>query len=56
LLTRRLAARVPEKIMLKEAVDYYNELLEDFDLAERSRLNLDMGLDEAKLIFGGRIL
>ncbi len=42
--------------MLKEAVDYYNELLEDFDLAERSRLNLDMGLEDAKLIFGGRRL
>ncbi|MEZ5428069.1 MAG: hypothetical protein R2747_17490 [Pyrinomonadaceae bacterium] len=42
--------------MLKEAVAYYNELLEDFDLAERSRLTLDEGLEDAKLIFGGRRL
>lgn len=42
--------------MLKEAVEYYNELLSDFDLAERSRLNLDIGLEDAKLIFGGRRL
>ena len=42
--------------MLKEAVDYYNELLEDFDLAEASRLALDEGLEGARLIFGGRRL
>ncbi len=42
--------------MLKEAVDYYNNLLEDFDLAESSRLALDEGLEGAKLIFGGRRL
>lgn len=42
--------------MLKEAVEYYNLLLEDFDLAERSRLTLDEGLEDAKLIFGGRRL
>jgi uncharacterized circularly permuted ATP-grasp superfamily protein len=42
--------------MLKEAVAYYNELLEDFDLAESSRLALDEGLEGARLIFGGRRL
>lgn len=42
--------------MLKEAVDYYNNLLEDFDLAESSRLALDEGLEGARLIFGGRRL
>ncbi len=40
--------------MLKEAVAHYHELLEDFDLAESSRLTLDEGLEDAKLIFGGR--
>ncbi len=42
--------------MLKEAVEYYNNLLEDFDLAESSRLALDEGLEGARLIFGGRRL
>ncbi|MDQ2747643.1 MAG: hypothetical protein M3T96_10330 [Acidobacteriota bacterium] len=42
--------------MLKEAVAYYHQLLEDFDLAESSRLALDEGLEGAKLIFGGRRL
>lgn len=42
--------------MLKEAVYYYHQLLEDFDLAESSRLALDEGLEDAKLIFGGRRL
>jgi hypothetical protein len=42
--------------MLKEAVAHYHELLEDFDLAESSRLALDEGLEGAKLIFGGRRL
>ncbi len=42
--------------MLKEAVAYYHKLLEDFDLAESSRLALDEGLEDAKLIFGGRRL
>lgn len=42
--------------MLKEAVEHYHELLEDFDLAESSRLALDEGLEDAKLIFGGRRL
>ncbi|MCA1636871.1 MAG: hypothetical protein LC768_00785 [Acidobacteria bacterium] len=40
--------------MLKHAVNYYNQLLEDSDLAESSRQALDEGLEEAKLIFGGR--
>jgi hypothetical protein len=42
--------------MLKEAVAYYHELLEDYDLAESSRLALDEGLEDARLIFGGRRL
>lgn len=42
--------------MIKQAVAHYNELLKDFDLAERSRLTLDEGLEDAKLIFGGRRL
>ena len=42
--------------MLQEAVAYYHELLEDAELAESSRAMLDAGLEEAKLIFGGRRL
>ena len=42
--------------MLKEAVAHYHKLLEDYDLAESSRLALDEGLEDAKLIFGGRRL
>ncbi|MBA3632701.1 MAG: hypothetical protein H0W58_07815 [Acidobacteria bacterium] len=42
--------------MLKEAVAYYHQLLEDDDLAEASRQVLDDGLEGAKLIFGGRRL
>ena len=42
--------------MLQEAVAYYHELLEDAELAESSRAMLDTGLEEAKLIFGGRRL
>jgi hypothetical protein len=42
--------------MLKQAVDYYHELLQDFELAEASRLALDEGLESARLIFGGRRL
>ena len=42
--------------MLKQAVAYYHELLQDFDLAESSRQSLDEGLERAKLIFGGRRL
>lgn len=42
--------------MLHEAVAYYHELLEDAELAESSRAMLDAGLEDAKLIFGGRRL
>lgn len=42
--------------MLKEAVAYYHELLEDAELAEASRRQLDEGLEKARLIFGGRRL
>ncbi len=42
--------------MLKKAVDYYHELLEDAELAEASRRELDEGLEKARLIFGGRRL
>ncbi len=42
--------------MLKKAVAHYHELLEDFDLAESSRLALDEGLEGARLMFGGRRL
>ncbi len=42
--------------MLKEAVDYYHELLEDEELKRTSLQALEDGLEEAKLIFGGRKL
>lgn len=42
--------------MLTEAVAYYNSLLEDDELARRSKEVLDEGLEHAKLIFGGRRL
>ncbi|MBS1792520.1 MAG: circularly permuted type 2 ATP-grasp protein [Acidobacteria bacterium] len=42
--------------MLKKAVAYYHELLEDAELAEASRRELDEGLERARLIFGGRRL
>ena len=42
--------------MLKKAVAYYHELLEDFDLAEASRIALDENLEKNRLIFGGRRL
>ena len=42
--------------MLKEAVDYYHELLNDADLAAVSQKLLDEGLESSKLIFGGRRL
>jgi uncharacterized circularly permuted ATP-grasp superfamily protein len=42
--------------MLKEAVAHYHELLEDAELAETSRKQLDAGLESARLIFGGRRL
>ncbi|MEQ1603664.1 MAG: hypothetical protein ABL999_02235 [Pyrinomonadaceae bacterium] len=42
--------------MLKDAVNYYNELLNDSDLASSSQKLLDEGLESSKLIFGGRRL
>ena len=42
--------------MLKEAVTYYHELLNDSDLAAASQKLLDEGLESSKLIFGGRRL
>lgn len=42
--------------MVHEAVSRYHELLRDDILAESSRKMLDEGLEEAKLIFGGRRL
>jgi len=42
--------------MLKQAVAYYNELLEDADIAASSFQVLHDGLEHNKLIFGGRPL
>jgi hypothetical protein len=42
--------------MLKEAVAYYHDLLNDRELAESSLTLLDEGLERARLIFGGRRL
>lgn len=42
--------------MLKQALSYYHELLQNDDLAESSRAMLDEGLERARLIFGGRRL
>ena len=42
--------------MLKQAVAYYHELLEDADLADESFRVLHGGLERNKLIFGGRPL
>lgn len=42
--------------MLKEAIDYYNELLEDEELTQSSLDQLQNKLAEARLIFGGRRL
>ena len=42
--------------MLKEAVNYYHELLNDADLATASQKMLDEQLESSKLIFGGRRL
>src|SRR5262245_48974654 len=42
--------------MVAEAVARYHQLLEDQNLAESSRAMLAQGLEEAKLIFGGRPL
>ena len=42
--------------MLKEAVAYYHELLNDAEIASASQKLLDEGLESSKLIFGGRRL
>ena len=42
--------------MLHDAVSRYHDLLHDDSLAESSRAMLDEGLEESKLIFGGRRL
>jgi len=42
--------------MVHEAVSRYHDLLRDDNLAESSRKMLDEGLEQAKLIFGGRRL
>lgn len=42
--------------MIKDAVNYYNELLSDSELASASQKLLDEGLESSKLIFGGRRL
>jgi hypothetical protein len=42
--------------MLTDAVTRYHELLRDSELAESSRAMLDEGLEQARLIFGGRRL
>src|SRR5215203_1752641 len=42
--------------MFPEAVSRYHDLLANQDLAESSRALLDAGLENAKLIFGGRRL
>src|SRR5688500_14277648 len=45
-----------QQSMLNSAVEHYHTLLEDADLAERSRHVLDAELERTKLIFGGRRL
>lgn len=42
--------------MLNDAVSRYHDLLSDSAIAESSRAMLDAGLEESKLIFGGRRL
>jgi uncharacterized circularly permuted ATP-grasp superfamily protein len=42
--------------MLQEAVEFYHQLLSEGEVAEASRQMLDDGLEQAKLIFGGRRL
>jgi hypothetical protein len=42
--------------MLKQAVSHYHDLLKHGNLAEESRLMLDDGLEQSRLIFGGRRL
>ncbi len=42
--------------MLTDAASRYHDLLSDSTIAESSRAMLDAGLEESKLIFGGRRL
>jgi hypothetical protein len=42
--------------MLKQAVSHYHNLLKESNLAEDSRRMLDEGLEQSRLIFGGRRL
>jgi hypothetical protein len=42
--------------MLQEAVEFYHQLLSEGEVAEASRQMLDDGLEQSKLIFGGRRL
>jgi hypothetical protein len=42
--------------MLRQAVEYYHDLLQDGALASESQTILDAGLESSKLIFGGRRL
>lgn len=42
--------------MLKQAVSHYHNLLKENNLAEESRRILDEGLEQSRLIFGGRRL
>ena len=42
--------------MSKNAVEYYHQLLQNADLAAASQKLLDEGLEQSKLIFGGRRL
>jgi len=42
--------------MLKQAVSHYHDLLRETKLAEDSRMMLDEGLEQSRLIFGGRRL
>ena len=42
--------------MVNDAVALYHELLNDRDLASESLALLDAGLENARLIFGGRRL
>jgi len=44
------------RAMLREAVSYYHELLQDAGLTTASQQKLDSALEDSKLIFGGRRL
>jgi hypothetical protein len=48
--------KAKREFVLKEAIDYYNELLEDKELTQSSLDQLESRLKEARLIFGGRKL